>query len=50
MLDIILIAVGVGCFAIAIAYTPAISRLARGLVLDLRNREFIAAARMRGEP
>ena len=35
--------------AIAVAATPAISRLARGLVLDLRNREFVAAARMRGE-
>jgi peptide/nickel transport system permease protein len=35
--------------AITIASTPAISRLARGLVLDLRNREFVAAARMRGE-
>ncbi len=35
--------------AIAVATTPAISRLARGLVLDLRNREFVAAAQMRGE-
>jgi peptide/nickel transport system permease protein len=36
-------------FAITVASTPAISRLARGLALDLRNREFVAAARMRGE-
>jgi peptide/nickel transport system permease protein len=35
--------------AVAVAHTPAISRLVRGLVLDLRNREFVAAARMRGE-
>jgi peptide/nickel transport system permease protein len=35
--------------AVAVANTPAISRLARGLVLDLRSREFVAAARMRGE-
>ncbi|HVU14671.1 MAG TPA: ABC transporter permease [Phototrophicaceae bacterium] len=35
--------------AIAIANIPAISRLVRGLVLDLRGREFVAAARMRGE-
>jgi len=35
--------------AVAVAATPAISRLVRGLVLDLRNREFVAAARMRGE-
>ncbi len=35
--------------AVAIANTPAISRLVRGLVLDIRNREFVAAARMRGE-
>jgi peptide/nickel transport system permease protein len=35
--------------AVAVANTPAISRLVRGLVLDLRNREFVAAARMRGE-
>lgn len=35
--------------AITIATTPQIARLARGLVLDLRNREFVAAAQMRGE-
>ncbi|MCC7452348.1 MAG: ABC transporter permease [Anaerolineae bacterium] len=35
--------------ALSIGAAPAISRLARGLVLDLRNREFVAAARMRGE-
>src|SRR5258708_28154246 len=35
--------------AIAVATAPAVSRLVRGLVLDLRNREFVAAARMRGE-
>jgi peptide/nickel transport system permease protein len=36
--------------AVAVATAPGISRLVRGLVLDLRSREFIAAARMRGEP
>src|SRR5688572_1102356 len=35
--------------AVAVAAAPAISRLVRGLVLDLRSREFVAAARMRGE-
>lgn len=35
--------------AVAIAAAPAISRLVRGLVLDLRSREFVYAARMRGE-
>jgi peptide/nickel transport system permease protein len=50
---IIIVAVGASAlnvvFAVAIANTPAVSRLVRGLVLDLRNREFVAAARMRGE-
>jgi peptide/nickel transport system permease protein len=35
--------------AIGIGATPGFARLARGLVLDLRNREFVAAAKMRGE-
>jgi peptide/nickel transport system permease protein len=35
--------------AVAIGSAPAIARLVRGLVLDLRNREFVSAARMRGE-
>lgn len=35
--------------AVAVGTAPAISRLVRGLVLDLRNREFVSAARMRGE-
>lgn len=50
---LIIVAVGQSAvnviFAVAIAATPAISRLARGLVLDLRSRDFVAAARMRGE-
>lgn len=50
---IIIVAVGPSAvnvvIAVAIANAPAISRLMRGLVLDLRNREFVAAARMRGE-
>ncbi|MBI5669130.1 MAG: ABC transporter permease [Chloroflexi bacterium] len=50
---IIIVAIGASAVnvvvAVAVATTPAISRLVRGLVLDLRNREFVAAARMRGE-
>ncbi len=50
---LIIVAIGPAAWtvvlAVAIASTPAISRLVRGLVLDLRNREFVAAARMRGE-
>lgn len=50
---IIIVAVGASAvnvvIAVAIATAPAISRLVRGLVLDLRNREFVAAARLRGE-
>ncbi len=50
---IIIVAVGASAgnvvFAVAVATAPAVSRLARGLVLDLRSREFVAAARMRGE-
>jgi peptide/nickel transport system permease protein len=50
---LIIVAIGPAAWtvvlAVAVASTPAISRLVRGLVLDLRNREFVAAARMRGE-
>jgi peptide/nickel transport system permease protein len=50
---LIIVAVGPSAvtvvLAVAVAATPAISRLVRGLVLDLRSREFVAAARMRGE-
>lgn len=35
--------------AIAVGASPGIARMVRGLVLDLRSREFIAAAKMRGE-
>ncbi len=35
--------------AVAVATAPAISRMVRGLVLNLRSREFVSAARMRGE-
>ncbi len=34
---------------IAVLYVPMLARLARGMVLDLRTREFVEAARMRGE-
>lgn len=36
-------------WAIAIGSTPGIARLVRGLTMDIRNREFIIAAKMRGE-
>ena len=36
-------------FAIAIGATPGIARLVRGLTLDIRSREYIIAAQMRGE-
>jgi peptide/nickel transport system permease protein len=34
--------------ALAIAYTPAVARLARGMVMSLRTREFVEASRMIG--
>jgi peptide/nickel transport system permease protein len=36
-------------WAIAIGTTPGIARLVRGLTIDMRNREFVLAAKMRGE-
>lgn len=35
--------------AVTIATAPAVSRLARGLILELRTREYVLAAQMRGE-
>ena len=35
--------------AVTFASAPGIMRIVRGLVLDLRNRDYVAAARMRGE-
>lgn len=35
--------------AIVFASTPGIMRIVRGLVLDLRNRDYVAAAQIRGE-
>jgi peptide/nickel transport system permease protein len=50
---LIIVAIGASAvnvvLAVAIATAPAIARMVRGLALDLRNREFVAAARMRGE-
>ncbi len=50
---LIIVAIGASAvnvvIAVAVATAPAIARMARGLVLDLRSREFVAAARMRGE-
>ncbi len=34
---------------ITVLYVPMLARLARSMVLDLRTREFVEAARMRGE-
>jgi peptide/nickel transport system permease protein len=49
----IIVAVGASAtnvvLAITIATAPAVARLVRGLVLDLRTREFVLAAKMRGE-
>ena len=36
--------------AIVFASGPAIMRIVRGLALDLRNRDYVAAAQTRGEP
>ena len=36
--------------AVTLASSPAIMRLTRGLTLALRNRAFVAAAQLRGEP
>ena len=36
--------------AIAIAGAPGIARMVRGLTIDIRTRDYIAAARLRGEP
>ena len=37
-------------FAVTFATGPLVMRIVRGLVLDLRNREYVAAAQTRGEP
>jgi peptide/nickel transport system permease protein len=36
-------------FAVTFASSPAIARIMRSLVLEIRSREFVAAARLRGE-
>jgi len=50
---IILVALGASTvnvvFAIAISGTPGVARLVRGLTLDIRTRDYIAAALTRGE-
>ncbi len=35
--------------AVTVASSPSVSRIVRGLVLDLRTRDYVAAARLRGE-
>ncbi len=50
---LVIAAVGPSALNIVLALTvgssPGIARIVRSLVLDLRSREFVAAARMRGE-
>jgi len=36
-------------FVVAALYTPKVARVVRSMVLDLKNREFVEAARVRGE-
>jgi peptide/nickel transport system permease protein len=51
---IIISAVGASSFnvviAIAIGGAPGIARLVRALTMDIRTREYVAAAKLRGEP
>jgi peptide/nickel transport system permease protein len=35
---------------VAILYIPMVARVVRSMVLDLKNKEFVEAARVRGEP
>jgi peptide/nickel transport system permease protein len=36
-------------FVVAVVYTPMIARVTRSMTLDLKSREFVEAARVRGE-
>jgi peptide/nickel transport system permease protein len=36
-------------FVVAILYVPMVARVVRSMVLDLKNKEFVEAARVRGE-
>jgi len=36
-------------FVVAILYIPMVARVVRSMVLDLKNKEFVEAARVRGE-
>jgi len=51
---IIISAVGASSFnvviAIAIGGAPGIARLVRALTMDIKTREYVAAAKLRGEP
>jgi peptide/nickel transport system permease protein len=53
ILLLILSSVGASKFtvivAIAVGAIPGVARLARGMTLDIRTREYVAAARLRGE-
>jgi len=50
---LIIVAIGPSAFnviiALAIGSTPGIARLVRSLTIDLKTREFVSAAQMRGE-
>lgn len=41
---------GQAMLAVAIAFTPGMARIARSSVLSIRTREYVLAARARGEP
>jgi peptide/nickel transport system permease protein len=36
-------------FVVAVLYVPVVARVVRSMVLDLKNKEFVEAARVRGE-
>jgi len=36
-------------FVVAVLYVPMVARVVRSMVLDLKNKEFVEAARVRGE-
>ena len=36
-------------FVVAVLYIPMVARVVRSMVLDLKSKEFVEAARVRGE-
>ena len=39
----------ISCFVVAVLYIPMVARVVRSMVLDLKTKEFVEAARVRGE-